>query len=191
MKRIVIAAIVGGLIVFFVSAAIHMLTPLGTAGMKTIPNEDAVIEVLRSNLTESAVYMYPGMDMTASPKPTEEQQKAWETKYLRGPSGLIVNTVAPAAPPFPKNLIWEFVTVVLSCLVAACVLSRTVGSYAWRVCTVVMFAVFAFLSITASHWIWYNFPTPFVMAELIGELIAYLLAALAIAKIVPPPLPQG
>jgi hypothetical protein len=189
MKRIVIAAIVGGLIVFFVSAIIHMATPLGTAGMKTLPNEDAVIEVLRSNLTESAVYMYPGMNMQA--KPTEEEQKAWETKYLRGPSGLIVNTMTVKALPFPKNLIWEFVTVVLSCLVAACVLSRTVGSYAWRVCTVVMFAVFAFLSITASHWIWYNFPTPFVMAELIGELIAYLLAALAIAKIVPPPVAQA
>jgi hypothetical protein len=187
MKRIVIAAVVGGLIVFFVSAILHMATPLGTAGMKLMSNEDAVVDVLRTNLTESAVYIYPGMNMQAHP--TEAEQKTWEAKLLRGPSGLIIHTAHGSDYSFPKDLIYEFITVVLSCLVAAWVLARTVGSYGARVLTVTMFAVFAFLSISASHWIWYNFPTAFVAAEVIGELIAYLLAGFAMARIVPPPVP--
>jgi hypothetical protein len=127
MKSIVIAAIAGGLIVFFVSFIIHMATPLGTAGMKAIPNEDAVVDALRTNLTERAVYIYPGLDMRA--KPSDEQQKARESKVRRGPSGLIIHTAA--------------------------------GN-----------------------------PTPFIVAELTGEVVAYLLAGFAIAKIVPPPVPQ-
>ncbi|HKR63718.1 MAG TPA: hypothetical protein VJZ00_08300 [Thermoanaerobaculia bacterium] len=188
MKRIVIGAIVGALIVFFTSAIVHMFTPLGTAGAKMIPHEDAVIDAMRNNLTESGVYFYPGMNMQTHP--SEAEQKAWEEKLRRGPSGMIIHVAQGSELPFPKNLIWEFLTVLGSCLVAAWVVSRTVGTYGTRVIIVAMFAVFAFLSITASHWIWYQFPTPFVMAEFIGELIAYLLGGLAIAKIVPPPLPQ-
>jgi hypothetical protein len=188
MKRIVIAAIAGGLIVFFVSAILHMATPLGTSGMKAIPNEDAVVDQLRSSLTDNAVYIYPGLDMQASP--TEEQQKAWEAKVRRGPSGLIIHTAHGAEPAFPQQLMLEFLAVVCSCLVAAWLLSRMVGTYAMRALSVTSLALFAFFSLSASHWIWYRFPSPFLLAELVGEVIAYLLAGLAIAKIVPPPVPQ-
>lgn len=185
MKRVLIAAIVGGLIVFVVSAVTHMFTPLGTAGMKLIPNEDPVIEVLRTNLTESKVYFFPGMNMQQEPTPAE--QKAWEDKVRRGPSGMIIYTANGVEPAFPKQLGIEFLTVVLSCFVAAWVLSRVVGSYASRAIIVALFALFAFLSISASHWNWYAFPPAFVLAEAVGEVVAYLLAGLAIARIVPPP----
>jgi hypothetical protein len=185
MKRIVLAAILGGLVVFIVSAICHMATPLGTAGMMIMPNEDPVIDNLRANLTESKVYFFPGMSMQA--KPSEAEQKAWEEKVRRGPSGLIIYTAGGTEPAFPKQLAIEFLTVVLSCFVAAWVLSRVVGSYASRVIIVTLFALFAFLSISASHWNWYAYPSAFILAEAAGEIISYLLAGLVIAKIVPPP----
>jgi hypothetical protein len=188
MKRIVIAAIVGGLIVFVVSAICHMATPLGTAGMMIMPNEDAVMDAMRANLTESKVYFFPGMSMQA--KPSDAEQKAWEEKVRRGPSGLIIYTAGGTEPAFPKQLAIEFLTVVLSCFVAAWVLSRVVGSYGSRAIIVALFALFAFLSISASHWNWYSYPSAFILAEVAGEVIAYLLAGFAIAKIVPPPLPR-
>src|SRR5687768_1348730 len=109
MKRIVIAAVAGGLIVFFISAIIHMATPLGTAGMKAIPNEDVMVDSLRTNLTEGAVYIYPGINMQT--KPTDEEHKAWEAKVRRGPSGLIIHTAAGTEPAFPKQLMLELLTV--------------------------------------------------------------------------------
>lgn len=189
MKRVIIAAIVGALIVFFTSAVIHMFTPLGTAGMKLMPNEDAVVEALRTNLTESAVYPYPGMDMQKQPTPEEE--KTWMDKLHRGPSGLIIHTAQGTEFSFPKSLGLEFLTVLVTCFIAAWILSRQLGTYVGRAITVAMLAVFAFFALTASHWIWYNFPTNFILAEGVGELIAYLFAGFAIAKIVPPPLPQA
>jgi hypothetical protein len=188
MKRIVIAAIIGGIIVFVVSAIIHMATPLGVAGMKMISNEDAVIDVLRANLTEKKVYFFPGMNMHTHPSDTEV--KAWEAKLRRGPAGLIVFTPNGQEPALARQLAIELLGCVLSCFVAAWVLSRSLGSYVSRSITVALFAVFAFFSISVSYWNWYGFPTDFLCAEFVGELIAYLLAGLAIAKIVPPPLPQ-
>ena len=122
--RVFIAAIVGALIVFIWSAAAHMFTPLGTAGIAMLPNEDQVVESLRANLTKSAVYIFPGMDMQKQQPP--EEQKAWEEKLARGPSGLLVYTAEGLQPPFPMNLGYEFLTVLFSSLIAAIVISRTV-----------------------------------------------------------------
>jgi uncharacterized membrane protein len=41
--------------------------------------------------------------------------------------------------------------------------------------------------VTASYWIWYGFPGAFIAAGLVTEFAGWLLAGLAIAKIVPPP----
>jgi len=183
--RVLIAAIVGAIIVFIWSAAAHMATPLGTAGVAMLPNEDQVVETLRTNVTKSAVYIFPGMDMQK--QPTAEEQKAWEEKLGRGPSGLLVYTAKGLRPPFPNNLIYEFLTVFFSSLIAAIVISRTVGSWFFRAFVVAMFALFTFFSVSASHWIWYHFPTEFICAELIMEFVGYLLAGVAMAKIVPPP----
>jgi hypothetical protein len=42
--RIIIGAIVGAVVVFIVSAILHMATPLGTMGMNVLQNEDVVLE---------------------------------------------------------------------------------------------------------------------------------------------------
>ncbi len=42
MKRIVVAGILGGLVVFVWGWLSHAVLPLGTVGIKNLPNEDAV-----------------------------------------------------------------------------------------------------------------------------------------------------
>ena len=47
--------------------------------------------------------------------------------------------------------------------------------------------LFGIVSLLVSYWIWYGFPVEYVCGELVTEVVGWLLAGLAIAKIVRPP----
>ena len=178
--RITIAAITGGIILFIWSAVAHMATPLGRAGLSTLPNEEAVRESLRANVPRPGLYLFPA----TSERLTSEEQKVLKEKVRSGPSGLLA--YKPAGGEFfaPRQFISELVTNILAAAVAAILLSFMAAPYITKAVLTAMLAVFAFLSITASRWIWDAFPTAFVAAELTMEFIGWLLAGLAMAKIV-------
>src|SRR4051812_45265956 len=129
MKRIIIAALAGGIIVFIWSAIAHMALPLGTMGLSVMPNEDAVVESMRTNLTANGMYIFPGGDMK---KMTDEQQKVWAEKMKRGPYGILVYTTVGSDAMTPKMLISEFLTNVLAAFLAAWLVSLMVATYGMR-----------------------------------------------------------
>jgi hypothetical protein len=182
--RILIAALTGAVVVFIWSAIAHMATPLGTAGMSPINDEDPLLDQMRKSLPASSVYFFPtaGLDFTA--RPTPEQMKMFEEKMKRGPSGLIIYTASGGQPMSARQLVSEFVANFLAAAIAAILLSAMAVPYFARAVFVALLALFAFLSTAVSHWIWYGFPTAFIVAELIGEFVGWFLAGLAMAKIV-------
>jgi hypothetical protein len=182
--RIIVAALAGAIVVFIVSAVFRMATPLGTAGLTVIADEDPVLERFRASLPRSGIYFFPSAGMDFKSKPTPEQQKAWEEKLRRGPRGLIVYTAEGSEALSPRQLVSEFVANFLAAAVAAVLLSVMVAPYLARAVFVGLLPLFGFLSVAASHWIWYGFPTSFVVAELAMEFVAWLLAGFAMAKIV-------
>lgn len=180
MKRILIAGIVGGIIMFVWSAVMHM-SPVGRAGLKTLPNEDAVRTALKNNIADEGLYYFPGPD-PANPK----DMKAWEAKMRSGPTGLLV--YAPVGEPMtPRQLTIELLSDIAAALIAAILASMLVGSYGKRVAAITMLAVFAWVLLTVSYWNWYHFPAAFVLAELFIETVGMFLAGLFIAKYVPRP----
>jgi hypothetical protein len=182
--RILIAAVIGGLIVFVWSAVAHMATPLGTAGLSTLQGEDAVVAALKTSGNGSGLYFFPGGDMS---RPTEEQMAAHLEKLKAGPVGLLAYTAGPGEAMSPRQLLSELGTSMLAAAVAAFIVSLIAGSLVQRAVVVALLALFATLSVTASYWIWYGFPGAFIAAGLVTEFVGWLLAALAIAKIVPSP----
>lgn len=58
--KLIAASVVGGVIVFVWSAIAHMATPLGTAGVRVMANEDAVVGAMKASLPESGLYIFPG-----------------------------------------------------------------------------------------------------------------------------------
>lgn len=176
MKRIVIAALVGGLIFFIWSAVAHMATPLGMLGLSNLPNEDAVIQSLRTNVPNSGMYFFPG---------EMKDRAAWEKKINQGPSGMLIYTAAGVPMMDPKQLIGELVTDIVAAFIAAAIIALIAASYAKRVCVVAMMGVFGWVSLLLSYWIWYRFPTAYILGEGITEIVGWTLAGLAIAKLVP------
>jgi hypothetical protein len=186
MKRILLAAVLGGLIVFVWSAIAHMVTPLGMMGLSMLApaDETRVADALRTSVPKSGMYFLPGFDMSHHPTKAEEEQFA--AKMKQGPSGLLIITASGGVPLAPSQLIWELVTNIVAAYIAAVLAAMMVGSYMRRAFAITLLAVFATVSLSLSYWIWYKFPAAFVLGELITELVGWFLAGVAIAKIVPP-----
>ncbi len=86
-KKIVLGGIVAGIVVFIWGAISHMVLGLGEIGIKGLPNEDAVLSVLKANATESGFYFFPWVEMRGASK---EQMDAWTEKYRTGPAHRII-----------------------------------------------------------------------------------------------------
>ena len=182
MKKIVLAALAGGLVLFIWGAVSHMLLPLGEAGLKNLPNEESVLTALGSSISEPGLYFYPGLDMKNA---TKEDQAAWAEKIKSGPSGLLLYRPSGGEAMSPRQLGSELLSNIFAAWIAAIVVAMISAPFGRRVLVVGLLGLFAWLSISASHWIWYGFPTAFVGAELIDQVVGWLLAGLVIAKIVP------
>jgi hypothetical protein len=75
MKRIALAALLGGLVVFIWGAFSHMVLPIGSMGLSALPNEEAVLTTLRTSVTEPGLYFFPWMDPSEK---SQEKQDAWK-----------------------------------------------------------------------------------------------------------------
>ena len=185
MKKVLIAAILGAVIFFAWSAAVHMNPLTGPMGLSMLnEKEDAVMAALKDNVPQPGLYFFPGMDM--SKHMTKEQEDAWAAKYKAGPSGLLLLQPKGGEPMMTRQLVIEFFSNLLCALIAAFVLASTVGSFARRVAIVASLGLFSWLTISIAQWDWYNFPFAFVALDAINQVIGWLLAGLLMAKLIKP-----
>jgi hypothetical protein len=105
MKRLLIGGIVGGLILFVWSAFSHMVLPIGAMGLRSLPNENVVMPVMKDAIREPGLYIFPGMDLTRTL--TSEEQAAWQERYRAGPVGLLVYRPQGENPMSPRQLITD------------------------------------------------------------------------------------
>ena len=183
MNRIAIAAVAGGIVMFLWGAVSHMLTPLGEAGMKSMPSEEPVLAALESNVPEPGLYFFPGMDDRA--RSTDEGQKEWQARYAAGPSGLMVYHPQGGETMNGNLLGIELLADILAVAVAAWAASHA-RTYGRRLALVTAFGLAAWLSIEVSYWNWYGFPSAYVLAQLVDQVLGFAFAGLVVAKIVRP-----
>jgi hypothetical protein len=183
MKKIVIGALTGAVIMFVWGAFSHMVILVGV-GFNRLPDEDAVIEKLRNSIPREGLYFFPIIDFRGNPTP--EERGAWEAKFRGGPTGLLLYHPDGGTPLSPKKLLTQFTSNLLSAAIAAYIVSLVLARYWQRVLAITLFGAFAWLSISALYWNWYGFPTSFFAAQGVDQIVGWLLAGLAIAKLVPP-----
>jgi len=183
-KRIVLAGLAAGLVLFVWEAVAHMALPLGEAGIRGLDAAEApIMAAVKANIREDGFYYFPN-PMAAGNSP--EQQKAAEAKMLAGPTGMLV--VHPNGDPgiSPMRLGLEFTFDVLSMIVAGIVLSQAVmlKSLGNRVGLVTLLACLPTLRTELPQWNWYGFPTAFTAAQFTLHLVGFALGGLVLAKMV-------
>jgi hypothetical protein len=183
MKRILLGALVGGIVVFAWGAVSHMVLGLGEDAVRPLPDEEKVVEALQADVTEPGFYFFPWVDQE---KTTEEEKKAWEERYAKGPVGAVIYSPTGTKPISPSKLVTELLSNVAAALVAAIIVARSSSGFLGRILSVTAMGLFAWLSISVSQWNWYGFPTAFVRAEAIDQVIGWLCGGIAVAVIVKP-----
>src|SRR5579864_7240414 len=188
MVRKLLAGILGGLAFFAWSSIAHLATGLGETGIQEIPNEQAVVSVIKANISSDGFYFFPG---TGVPNPTHSErmaamQKKAEEHYV-GPSAILIYHPARPFGLDPKQLLSELGTNIVQVLLAAFLLGQTtLISFAarWRFVTVA--GVLAAISTNVSYWNFYGFPGSYTMAYICTIAMGFVCAGLVVALIVKP-----
>ncbi|HEU4665212.1 MAG TPA: hypothetical protein VFS55_14380 [Dokdonella sp.] len=183
MVRVILAAIVGGLLMFVWGAVAHTLLPFEREAFKPLPNEAAVVASLEGQAAQPGLYSFPWLDFSRA---TTEQQDAWKQRIASGPSGLIVYRPSGAEAMSPRQLVSEFVSNMLAALFGALLLVQLGGGVARRVLSMAAIGIAAWLSVSVSQWIWYGFPTSFLIGDLADQFGGWLLAGIGMSLLLKP-----
>jgi hypothetical protein len=181
MKRLLTAALTGGIIVFCWGAISHMALGLGETGISMLASEAPVVEAMKQNIPQSGLYFIPGMTDRS-----EAGMKAWEEKIRSGPFAILIYTAGGQSPMEPTQLATEFLSNLVAALVASFLLMRAAPAlpgYASRVIFVALLGLLPGLDIDVSYWNWYRFPANYTLAQMLDHFVAWTLAGLAMAKI--------
>ena len=185
-KKILLGGLVGGIVVFLVTGFFHMATSLGEYGIKTLPNEDTTLSMMRSSIPESGLYLFPMPD--TSKGNSAASQAAYLEKYRIGPAGIMAYVKEGGEFSFGKLLFNQFLFGLIGALFLAWILGVTAGSttYASRVAVVFVASLFAACVYALPYWNWYRFPTSYTLAYIATWSISWLIAGLVMAAIVKP-----
>jgi hypothetical protein len=188
MGKKLLAAVLGGIAFFLWSFVAHDVLPLGKAGIKEIPNEQAVLSSMKANMPEEGLYLLPGLGLPENA--TRAQQSAAMEARMRkvetGPSGFLA--YHPSLNfSFGRALVTELGTNILQVLLAIILLGQTsLVSFAarWRFITVA--GILAGISTNISYWNWYGFPGSYTLAYICTVAIGFAVAGLVAAAILKP-----
>ena len=186
-KRVLLGALVGGIVVFIVGALLHTVLGLGEVGVKAIPQEDTVLSAMRAAIHDPGFYVFPAPNMTPgrSKAQIQSDNDAYMAKYKQGFGILIFSPGGDVS--YGKLLGGEFVIDVVSAFFLACILAMGAGgrsSYWKRVFAVTFAALFAALFLGLEYWNWYSFPINYTCAYIIIVVIEWFIAGLAMAATV-------
>jgi len=179
--KTLVAGVVGGVVLFIWGSITHLATPLATAGIQSIPNEDVVMEAMRANITQPGLYFFPGID--PAQMGDEAAVKAWDEKLKSGPAGILVYQLHGAGALPLGMLITEAVSNIVVGLLVAVVLAQISGNLMMRASMAGVMALVASADVLFSEWNWYKFPTEYTLAQTVILVVGYLLMGAAIAAI--------
>ena len=187
-KRIILAGVLGAIAMFIWTAIAHMVTPLGEAGIGEIPNEEAVLAAMRSNIdAKTGLYMFPGMGL--GPDATHAQQseamKGYEAKLEKNPSGLLLyHPAGSRTMNMPKYLTIEFITQLLEGLLVVALLAQTrIVTFGGRVAFVTVAGIFAAITTNVSYWNWWGFPATYTASYMFIQIVGFFVLGLVAAFI--------
>lgn len=188
MGKKLLAGVLGGLAFFFWSYVAHDLLPLGKAGIKEIPNEQAVLDSMKANMPENGLYLLPGLGIPENAT-RAQQAAAMEARMHKvetGPSGFLA--YHPSLQfSFGKALIVELGTNILQVLLAVILLGQiSLVSFATRWRFITLAGILAAISTNISYWNWYGFPGSYTVAYVCTVAMGFVFAGLVAATIVKP-----
>jgi len=175
MKKIIIPSLLAAIVVFIWMFISWALLPWHNMDMKTI-TDPALMEQMKSSLTEPGIYMYPGEsdDMDA----TLQKYKAGPLIHFMvyNPQGAEWDMAMPMLSSFFINFISAFIAAALLMMT----LAQNPGFFR-RAVFVMMLGLFAGFVGPFVEWNWWKFPFGYTIVGVIDLCITWFLAGLVLA----------
>lgn len=186
MKQLLLAALVGGIILFMWGWLSWSVVPIHASTIKTIENEEAVVSTMHVNMTQEGVYAFPGMPAADDQTAVDE----WTQKYKQGPVGMVIYNPEGSEPMMGSQMFAGFIISMISAYFAAWFLSRSTAvssTYFARVAYFGMLGIFISVVSHLVNWNWMGYPLDYTVGWVMDAVIGWILAGLGIAAIVKTP----
>jgi hypothetical protein len=186
MKKLLLAGVVGGLLMFVWSAVAWMALPLHTSTILSMAKEDSVIAVMKIGMDRKSVYMFPA-------RPASGDQAAldlWKRKFAQGPVGMVVYNPAGGSDLMLGEMGIGLLDSMLTALLAAWLLSRSTAAksgYFTRVMFCGTLGLFICLAVHVMNWNWLMYPVNYTTGWIADSLIAWVIGGIGIAGFVKAP----
>jgi hypothetical protein len=187
-KRYFFAGALGGIAMFIWTSVAHMALPLGEAGIAEIPNEQAILDAMQTNIGNTAgLYLFPGLGLGPNPgrQAKREAMQHMGERIASHPSGLLMYH-----PPGSRTLHLgrllgtEFATELLEVLLTVFLLAQTrLATFASRVGFFTVAGVLAAIATNISYWNWYGFPCIYTAAYMFTQIVGFLCAGIVAALV--------
>ena len=163
MKRILIGALVGAIIIFAWQAVSRMVLQLHNDSMKVAPNSEAILSAM-SGIQEDGVYFLPDLNHNATEQEYEEQHKRME-----GKPWAIVQYHQRWEMNMTMPMIRQFATMFLAIAFFIWIIGKN-GGFGSVFLKSVGAGFLIFLAAWYPQNIWYQYPWPALRGELIDLL---------------------
>lgn len=190
MKQILLAGLIGAVILFVWSFLAWSVLPIHSQTIHQIRNEDSLVAVMKTCISEKGVYFFPGMPAVTPGMSKEDQAAAMkevEKRAARGPVGMILYDPQGSGYMMTMQMIVGFVLLLIGSGLAAWFLQRSTaaaGPYLVRVSYCGMLGIFLSVVVFLSDWNWMGYPPDYTIGMIIDAVAGWIIAGLGIAAIV-------
>ncbi len=189
MKRILIAGVAGGIVLYVWGIVSWMFMPWHEMGQ--LPAETTIAQTMRVADVPTGVYQLPGQDHEAMQKMSPEERKKaeadWKTAHEQGPLAFIVYDADGASVVPVMSFVRGLVLDILLAAVAAALLSMAapaLGGLPSRILFLVLIGVYTSIATHLMNWNWMGYPLGFSL-EMAGDtVIGALLLGVVLAIVV-------
>jgi len=196
-KKIVIAAVVGGIVYTIWGGLAWMVLGIHDWSTGRLVDENAVVAVLNENVNREGVYVFPAMpEETGSMSESEmtAQAEQWMEKYRKGPIGMIAYRPQGSDPMMTPMYISGLIISILAAFIVAWLLSRSTAvsqSFFARVSFCGMIGIFASVVTHVAFWNWMLMPFDYTVAMVLDLVLGWTLTGAVIAAFVKPGAPKA
>lgn len=185
-KKVILAGILGGIVMFLWGGLWHDQLPVALAGLRSLPNEQAVLATMKANVPEPGMYLFPGLGV-ADDAPFAQKKAAMkklEQNPPGGPQGVLIYQPVGVGLS-AKMLITEAVTNIVQALLVAFLVAQVgVRRFSSRLGFAFVVGLVASITTNISLWNFYAFPSAWVLGQISFLVLGYFLVGIIVAAIV-------